>query len=109
MGYCGVNHLALVTNDMEKTVRFYRDTLGMRVVGTLAGGTGDQRMRRYFFSLGPGSCLAFFEWPGVELPQRKDSGVPASGRSFDHVSIGVDSEETLLDLQRRAREAGVSG
>ena len=107
MEYRGVNHLVLVTNDMEKTVRFYRDVLGMRVVGTMAGEVGGQPMRHYFFSLGPGSCVAFFEWPSVELPPRKDSGVPASGRQFDHVSIGVDSEETLVKLQRRAREAGV--
>ena len=25
----GFNHLAMVTGDMEKTVRFYRDVLGM--------------------------------------------------------------------------------
>ena len=107
MEYQGINHLVLVTNDIEKTVRFYRDALGMRVVATLAGVVGGQRMRHYFFSLGPGSCLAFFQWPDVELPPRKDSGVPASGRQFDHVSIGVDTEETLIRLQQRAREAGV--
>ena len=107
MEYQGINHLVLVTNDMENTVRFYRDVLRMRVVATLAGEVDGQRMRHYFFSLGPGSCLAFFEWPEVELPPRKDAGVPASGRQFDHVSIGVDSEETLVRLQRRAREAGV--
>ena len=107
MAYSGVNHLALVTDDMDKTVRFYRDILGMKVVGTIAGGSGDQRMRHYFFSLGPQSCLAFFEWPGVEMPDRKDAGLRASGRQFDHVSIGVDSEETLLELQRRTRDARV--
>ena len=108
MAYRGVNHLVLVTNDMDKTVRFYRDVLGMAVVGTLAGDIDGQKMRHYFFSLGPGSCLAFFEWPGVQLPPRKDSGIPASGRQFDHVSIGVDSEETLTELQKRARDAGVA-
>ena len=107
MGYQGINHLALVTNDMEKTVRFYRDILGMRVVATISGEVDGQRMRHYFFSLGPGSCLAFFEWPDVELPPRKDSGIPAAGRHFDHVSICVDSEGTLLRLQQQAREAGV--
>ena len=107
MEYQGINHLVLVTNDMEKTVRFYRDVLGLGVVAALAGEVGGQRMRDYIFSLGPGSCLAFFECPDVELPPRKDSGVPASGRQFDHVSIGVDSEETLIRLQQRTRGAGV--
>ncbi|MEK7873334.1 MAG: VOC family protein, partial [Chloroflexota bacterium] len=35
----GVNHLAMVTNDMDKTVRFYRDILGLRLVAT----TGNSR------------------------------------------------------------------
>ena len=29
--YTGVNHIALATNHMEKTVRFYRDLLGFRL------------------------------------------------------------------------------
>lgn len=104
MVYRGVNHLALVTNDMEKTVRFYRDVLGMRLVGT-TGNREEGYPRHYFLSLGPGSTLAFFEWPDAELPPRKDSGVPASGRQFDHVSLGVTSEDDLRTLQQRLRDA----
>ncbi len=107
MKYCGIADVALVTNDMEKTVRFYRDVLGMPVVVTFAKDINGHRIRHYFFKLGPASCLSFFEWPGVELPPRKDAGVPAAGRQFDHVTIGVDSEETLMDLQKRARKAGI--
>ncbi len=33
--------------------------------------------------------------------------MPAVGRQFDHVTIGVDTEETLMDLQKRARKADV--
>ncbi len=107
MNYYGIADVALVTNDMEKTVRFYRDVLGMSVVVTYARDIDDRRIRHYFFRLGPASCLSFFEWPGVELLPRKDAGAPAAGRQFDHVTIGVDSVETLMDLQKRAREAGI--
>jgi len=36
----GVNHLALVTSDMKRTVEFYTEVLGMRLVKTieLSGG-----------------------------------------------------------------------
>ena len=101
--YRGVNHLALVTNDMDMTVRFYRDTLGMPVVGTTRAG----QFRHYFFGIGPRSAIAFFEWPDVELPPRKDSGVPESGRQFDHVSVDMESIDALLGLQDRLRRAGV--
>ena len=107
MEYCGISDVALVTNDMEKTAQFYR-VLSMRVVGTWAGEINGNKVRHYFFGLGPTSCLSFFEWPGVELPRRKDAGVPASGRQFDHVSIGVDSEESLSIIQKRARKAGLA-
>jgi catechol 2,3-dioxygenase-like lactoylglutathione lyase family enzyme len=103
--YQGVGHLALVTNDMEKTVRFYRDVLGMRLIGT-TGTKGAESHRHYFMSLGPRSAIAFFEWKDVELPPRKDSGVPASGRQFDHVAISVATDEDLTNAQRRLRAAG---
>ena len=107
MEYQGINHVALVTNDMDQTVRFYRDVLGMRVVVTFARDINGQPVRHYFFMLDAASCLSFFEFPGVELPPRKDAGIPASGRQFDHVSIGVDSEQKLLEIQERARKAGM--
>ncbi|MCH8195935.1 MAG: VOC family protein, partial [Chloroflexi bacterium] len=46
MGFKGINHLVLVTNDMDKTVRFYRDALGMQVVGTM-GAKGDGQSFRH--------------------------------------------------------------
>ncbi len=107
MEYQGIVDVALVTNDMDKTIRFYRDVLGMSVVVTFAMDVNGQRMRHYFFSLGSSAYLSFFEWPGVELPLRKDAGVPASGRQFDHVTIAVDSEEALLEIQERVRASGI--
>jgi catechol 2,3-dioxygenase-like lactoylglutathione lyase family enzyme len=104
--YRGVNHLALVTDDMDTTVRFYRDVLGMDLVGTTGDPGADYPYRHYFFSLGPGSTLAFFEWPDVELPPRKDSGIPASGIQFDHVSIAVGSDADLDRLQASLRGEG---
>ncbi len=108
INYRGICDVALVTNDMDKTLRYYRDVLGMSVVVTFAMDVNGQRMRHYFFSLGSAAYLSFFEWPGVELPPRKDAGVSASGRQFDHVTIAVDSEKELLEIQERVRAAGIA-
>jgi len=105
VNYRGIGHLALVTNDMEKTVRFYRDVLGMPLIGT-TGTKGPDSHRHYFLSLNTGSCIAFFEWKDVELPARKDSGVPASGRQFDHVAISVASDDDLAHAKQRLEAAG---
>ena len=54
----GVNHLALVSKDMARTVTFYRDVLGMPLLKTLdlPGGMG----QHFFFDIGNGDSIAFF-------------------------------------------------
>ncbi|MGH3517313.1 MAG: VOC family protein [Haloechinothrix sp.] len=106
INYAGLNHLALVTNDMDKTVRFYRDVLGMPLVGTTGNRDENYPHRHYFLSLGRGASIAFFEWKGIELPPRKDSGIPASGIQFDHVSVSVESDDDLAELGKRLVAAG---
>lgn len=104
----GVNHLALVTNDMDRTVRFYRDVLGMRVVATTGNARGRYPFRHYFFEMGEGSTLAFFEWPGMVTEFKKPAGLPVAGRiQFDHISFNVADEETLLALRDRLAAHGV--
>lgn len=102
--FSGINHLAMVTGDMDKTVRFYRDTLGCKLIATI----GTDRFKHYFFSIGKHNTIAFFEWPGIEpgVPE-KGAGTPAPGRQFDHLSFNVDSYDELIALQRRLRERGV--
>ena len=45
--FSGVNHLALVTGNMDETVRFWRDLLGMRLIA----GLGKPGYRQYFFEI----------------------------------------------------------
>lgn len=101
--YKGINHLAMITDDMNKTVRFWRDLLGMKLIGA----TGDGVNRQYFFEISDTDCIAFFEWPEVELPVPKDHGVPpVKPLSFDHVAIGVGCEEELNAIKRLLEGAG---
>ncbi len=99
----GINHLAMVTGDMDRTVRFWRDLLGMRLVV----GLGRPGYRHYFFQISETDCLAFFEWPGVEAVPEKDHGVPVKGPvAFDHVSFGVESRDSLWELKDKLEAAG---
>jgi len=99
----GVNHLAMATGDMDSTIRFWRDLLGMRLVA----GLGEPGYRHYFFQLSDTDLVAFFEWPGVEPVPRKDHGRPVRGPFiFDHVSFGVEKEEELWELKDRLEAAG---
>src|SRR5581483_10630288 len=83
----GINHLALITTDMDATVRFYHGVLGARLVAHL----GNEHFRHYFFEIGVANTVAFFEYQGVELEHlAKPAGVPdARAPQFDHVSFNL--------------------
>lgn len=106
--FSGINHLALITPDMDQTVRFYRDILGCDLVATIGRDFGNGNyMRHYFFSLGPNNTLAFFEWNGVDdIGTYKPAGIPANGRQFDHLSFNVKDREAMLAMQKRLQDAG---
>lgn len=92
----GINHMAMVTGDMDRTVRFWRDLLGMRLIV----GLGKPGYRHYFFEISRTDAIAFFEWPGVEPGVEKDHGAPITGQvMFDHVSFSVETLDDLWELK----------
>ncbi len=99
----GVNHLAMATGDIDKTIRFWRDLLGMRLVA----GLGQLGYRHYFLQISDADLIAFFEWPGVKPVANKEHGRPVSGPFiFDHVSFGVETEDDLWQLKDKLEAAG---
>ena len=101
--YSGINHLAMATKDMDRTLRFWRDLLEMRLVA----GLGKPGYRTYFLQISAVDMIGFFEWPHVEPVPEKDHGYPVSGPFiFDHVSIGVQNREDLWTLKDRLETAG---
>lgn len=102
--YKGINHLAMVTRDMDRTIRFWRDFLGMRLVA----GLGKGKYRHYFFEISEHDMIAFFEWPDVDVIPEKDHGVPVKGPfAFDHVSIAVETDADLWMLRDKFEAAGM--
>ena len=104
MTLTGLNHLAFITYDMTKTVRFYRDLLGM----TLISGIGHDGFRHYFFQMGTGQ-IAFFEYDIAKpMAREKFHGTPTDKPvGFDHVALTVDSKEDLFALKDRLEVAGI--
>jgi catechol 2,3-dioxygenase-like lactoylglutathione lyase family enzyme len=101
--FTGINHLAMATADMDRTIRFWRDLLGMRLVA----GLGHPGYRHYFFEISPQDLIAFFEWPDVLPVEEKEHGYPVKGPFiFDHVSFGVDQEAQLWELKDRLEAGG---
>ena len=109
----GINHIALVCSDMDRTVDFYTNVLGMPLVKTitLPGGAG----HHFFFGLGNGDCLAFFSFPnapaavpGISAP----AALPGTGEfvsavgSMNHVAFNVP-EDKFEEYRERLVAKGV--
>lgn len=109
----GINHLALVCRDMERTVDFYRDVLGMPLIKTieLPFGMG----QHFFFDIGNGDSLAFFWFPdapeaapGVASPRTLPGGgeLTTAVASMNHVAFDVPADKIDEYLQK-LREKGI--
>ncbi len=103
MRFTGINHLAMVTGDMDSTIRFWRDLIGMRLIN----GFGEPGFRHYFFEIDQKNTLAFFEWEGAQSVKQKPHGEPFKGPIvFDHIAFGMDSSEELWELKDKLEAAG---
>ena len=103
--FTGVSHLAFITRDLEATVRFYRDLLGLRLCMSMA----DAATKHYFFQLTERDSIAFFVWDEATPIVEKRPGVATGApRGFDHVALGVSSKRDLLAMRERLDAAGVS-
>lgn len=100
--WTGLNHLALITNDMDLTTRFWHGVIGTPLAATI----GNEAFRHYFFDVGSGATVAFFEYQGHPVDQfAKPSGVPDERAiQFDHVSLNLPDQEALLALRQRLLE-----
>jgi len=61
----GVHHVALICADVERTTRFYQDVLGFPLT-TMFENRDLPGSTHFFFDIGHGNTIAFFDLPGVD-------------------------------------------
>ena len=69
----GVDHLALISSDLEATIRFYTEVLNMRLVKVVPN-RDEPTSTHIFLDMGGGNLLAFFDFP-AHGPARTVRGV----------------------------------
>ncbi len=82
----GVHHVALLSSDVERTIRFYQDLLEFPLTDLfenrdLPGST------HFFFDIGHGNALAFFDFPTLDLG---DYAEVLGG--LHHLAISIDPD-----------------
>ncbi len=96
----GVHHLALLSSDVERTIGFYQDLLEFPLT-ELFENRDYQGSTHFFFDIGNGNLLAFFDFPGLDLgPYAEVLG------SMHHLAISVSPEKQAY-LRKKLIDAGV--
>lgn len=96
----GLHHTALVSSDVERTVRFYQGVLGFPLVEVFEN-RDYPGSTHFFFDIGHGNTLAFFDFPGLGLgPYQEVLG------GLHHVAISVEPD-TWRELKDRLDAEGV--
>ena len=96
----GVHHTALISSDVEQTIDFYQGVLGFPLT-ELIENRDYPGSTHFFFDVGNGNLLAFFDFPGLDVgPYAEVLG------GLHHLAISVEPSR-WDELVRRLEDAGV--
>jgi catechol 2,3-dioxygenase-like lactoylglutathione lyase family enzyme len=62
----GIHHTALLSSDVERTIRFYQGVLEFPLTEIIEN-RDYKGSNHFFFDVGNGNLLAFFDFPGLDL------------------------------------------
>lgn len=90
----GVHHVALISADVERTVEFYSGVLGFPLIEMFEN-RDYEGSTHFFFDIGIGNTLAFFDLPGLDLgPYAEVLG------GHHHLAISMSVDEWKAARQR---------
>jgi len=83
----GIHHTALVSSDVERTIKFYQGILEFPLTEILEN-RDYKGSNHFFFDVGNGNLLAFFDFPGLDIgPYAEVLG------GLHHIAISVAREK----------------
>lgn len=99
----GIHHISIVVKDMERTIHFYGEVLGLKLVKRTVN-YDDPSSKHFYFGdddASPGTLLTFFEVPYA------GQGRVGAG-STHHFALAAEDEAELVQWQERLRENGIA-
>jgi len=102
----GVNHIALLTADMDRFIRFYQEAFDAKVIRDNPNHAGNPGERMVVMGLGGTSAFNVFQVPG-----NSQAGVqtPMHGRGrLDHFGLNAGSPEAFEEARQRLIRLGAS-
>jgi catechol 2,3-dioxygenase-like lactoylglutathione lyase family enzyme len=96
----GLHHAAVMCADVERTIRFYQDVLEFPLTDIFEN-RDYKGSNHFFFDIGNGNLLAFFDFPGLDLgPYAEVLG------GLHHIAISVEPAKWER-LKAKLDDAGV--
>jgi catechol 2,3-dioxygenase-like lactoylglutathione lyase family enzyme len=96
----GIHHTAVLSSNVEETIRFYQDLLEFPLTDIFEN-RDYKGSNHFFFDLGNGNLLAFFDFPGLDLgPYAEVLG------GLHHIAISVEPENWER-LKGKLDDAGI--
>ena len=96
----GLHHTALISSDVEQTIRFYQDLLGFPLT-ELIENRDYPGSSHFFFDIGNQNLLAFFDFPGLDVgPYAEVLG------GLHHMAISVEPDR-WQEIVARFDDAGI--
>ena len=99
----GVNHVAVITDDTERFVEFYREVFDATVSHTEQIGPGTLTM----VDIGPRTELNVFEVKGDEAPDLARGSMFGHG-PIDHMGLQATDRDAFVEIRRRLTARGAT-
>ena len=102
----GVNHIAILTADMDRFIRFYQEAFGAEVISDNPRHADHEGERMVIMSIGGPTDFNVFQVPGNTQASVQ---TPMYGRGrLDHFGLNAASREDLEEVRQRLMRLGAS-
>ncbi|ETX08208.1 MAG: hypothetical protein ETSY2_06740 [Candidatus Entotheonella gemina] len=102
----GVNHIAVLTANMDRFIRFYQEAFDAIIVMDNPNHAGNEGERMVIMTIGGQSEFNVFEVPGNTQASVQ---TPMFGRGrLDHFGLNASDRETFEEVRQRLMKLGAS-
>ena len=95
----GVNHFGLSVADLDESIDFYKNILGLEMT--------ERRETDAFFQISPVSVIALLQYPGGKEKFDSNMRPDKKGKAFTHYGFEAPSKEAVFEFEQHLIENNI--